>query len=89
MDLGIPEDLFKENLLFGDQKIGDLMTIGMKEENSEDWFGVAPPDLTLETSLKGADWVYTYLKSFYIDPDRSLGVNNKVYINSAMPNVLI
>ena len=89
MDLGIPEDLFKENLLFGDQKIGDLMTIGMKEENSEDWFGVTPPDLTLETSLKGADWVYTYLKSFYIDPDRSLGVNNKVYINSAMPNVLI
>ena len=87
-DLGIPEKLFKENLLFGDQKLGDLMTIGMKSEDAKEWFGISPPDLTLETSLRGPDWVYTYLKSFYLDSSRPLGVNNKVFENVGMPHVL-
>ena len=87
-DLGIPEDLFQENLMFGDQKMGDLMSIGMDQSEAKDWFGVAPPDLTLETALRGTDWVYTYLISFYEDENRPLGVNNKVYQNVAMPNVL-
>ena len=76
------------NLLFGDQKLGDLMTIGMKSEDAKEWFGISPPDLTLETSLRGPDWVYTYLKSFYLDSSRPLGVNNKVYENVGMPHVL-
>jgi len=66
-DLGIPEDLFQKHLLFGDQKMGDLMTISMDQSEAKDWFGVAPPDLTLEVSLRGADWLYTYLISFYED----------------------
>ena len=53
-----------------------------------DRFGVAPPDLTLETSLRGTDWVYTYLISFYEDNSRPFGVNNKVYENVGMPHVL-
>ena len=87
-DLGIPLDLFQENLIFGDQKIGDLMTIGMTSSDAKDWFGIAPPDLTLESSLRGTDWLYTYLISFYLDDSRPLGVNNKVLKNVAMPNVL-
>ena len=87
-DLGIPEDLFQENLMFGDQKMGDLMVIGMDQSEAKEWFGVAPPDLTLETSLSGTDWVYTYLISFYEDNSRPFGVNNKVYENVGMPHVL-
>lgn len=87
-DLEIPEDLFQKNLLFGDQKMGDLMTIGMEISDAKEWFGVTPPDLTLESSLKGANWIYTYLISFYIDESRPLGVNNKVYENVGMPHVL-
>ncbi len=87
-DLGIPEDLFQENLMFGDQKMGDLMAIGMDQLEAQEWFGIAPPDLTLETSLRGTDWVYTYLISFYEDINRPFGVNNKVYENVGMPHVL-
>ena len=87
-DLGIPEDLFQKHLLFGDQKMGDLMTISMDQSEAKDWFGVAPPDLTLEVSLRGADWLYTYLISFYEDGSRPLGVNNKVLENVGMPHVL-
>ena len=88
-DLGIPEQIFKDNLILGDQKLGDLINIGMSTQNAKDWFGVAPPDLTLEVGLRGEDWVYTYLKSFYIDESRPLGVNNAVYKNVGMPNVLV
>ncbi len=88
-DLEIPLDMFQENLIFGDQKLGDLISIGMDPKESKVWFGNTPPDLTLEAGLRGPDWVYTYLKSFYIDDSRPLGVNNKVYENVGMPNVLI
>ena len=88
-DLEIPLDMFQENLIFGDQKLGDLINIGMDSKESKTWFGNTPPDLTLEAGLRGPDWIYTYLKSFYIDDSRPLGVNNKVYENVGMPNVLI
>ena len=88
-DLEIPLDMFQENLIFGDQKLGDLISIGMDSKESKTWFGNTPPDLTLEAGLRGPDWIYTYLKSFYIDDSRPLGVNNKVYENVGMPNVLI
>ncbi|GIS33279.1 MAG: cytochrome c1 [Gammaproteobacteria bacterium] len=88
-DLEIPYDIFEENLMFGDAKIGDLMEIGMQDKDSKAWFGAPPPDLTLEVSLHGADWVYSYLRSFYTDETRPLGVNNKVYENVGMPNVLL
>ena len=88
-DLEIPLDMFQENLIFGDQKLGDLISIGMDSKESKVWFGNTPPDLTLEAGLRGPDWIYTYLKSFYIDDSRPLGVNNKVYENVGMPNVLL
>ena len=87
-DLEIPLSMFQENLIFGDQKMGDLIQVGMDPEEAKEWFGNAPPDLTLEAGLRGPDWIYTYLTSFYIDESRPLGVNNKVYQNVSMPNVL-
>ena len=88
-DLEIPLEMFQANLVFGDQKLGDLIHIGMESKESKEWVGNAPPDLTLEAGLRGPDWIYTYLKSFYIDDSRPLGVNNKVYENVGMPHVLI
>ena len=66
-DLEIPLDMFEDNLIFGDQKMGDLIQVGMDPKEAKEWFGNTPPDLTLEAGLRGPDWVYTYLKSFYID----------------------
>ena len=88
-DLEIPLEMFEANLIFGDQKLGDLINIGMDSKESKAWFGNSPPDLTLEAGLRGPDWIYTYLKSFYIDDSRPLGVNNKVYENVGMPHVLL
>ncbi|MDC0546250.1 cytochrome c1 [Gammaproteobacteria bacterium] len=88
-DLEIPLDMFKDNLIFGNQKMGDLIQVGMDPKEAKEWFGNTPPDLTLEAGLRGPDWVYTYLKSFYIDESRPLGVNNKVYENVGMPHVLV
>lgn len=88
-DLGIPHQLMLDNLVFSDAKIGDHMKIGMKPEDAKVWFGAAPPDLTLVARVRGADWLYTYLRTFYEDPSRPLGANNKVFPNVGMPNVLV
>lgn len=89
-DLGIPHDLMMENLVFNkDAKIGDLMTNAMTKEDAKKWFGAAPPDLTMVTRVRGDEWVYTYLKSFYEDPKRPWGVNNKVFPDVGMPHVLM
>ena len=87
-DLGIPPALVEEHLIFGDKKIGEHMTIAMQSTDSKVFFGNPPPDLTLETRLRGPDWVYTYLKSFYADESRPWGVNNAVFKDVGMPNVL-
>jgi ubiquinol-cytochrome c reductase cytochrome c1 subunit len=87
-DLNIPANLVEEHLIFGDQKIGEQMTIAMKPADSATFFGNPPPDLTLETRLRGPDWVYTYLKSFYKDDSRPWGVNNALFKDVGMPNVL-
>ncbi|WP_017937203.1 cytochrome c1 [Zestomonas thermotolerans] len=88
-DLGIPEEIMMENLVFTGAKIGDHMSIGMKPEDAKVWFGAAPPDLTLVARVRGTDWLYTYLRTFYEDPNRPLGANNKVFPNVGMPNVLV
>ena len=91
-DLGIPEDLFQEHLLFDkDAKFGDLMTNSMSEKDGKKWFGAAPPDLTLIARARGTDWLYTYLRNFYDDPNpsRPYGVNNRVFPDVGMPNVLL
>ncbi len=87
-DLEIPHDLVLENLVFDDSLIGDLMENAISEEDAQNWFGAAPPDLTLAGRVHTADWLYTYLKSFYNDPVRPLGANNKAFPNVGMPNVL-
>jgi ubiquinol-cytochrome c reductase cytochrome c1 subunit len=89
-DVGLSEDDIEQNLIFNDAKVGDLMKIAMPERDAADWFGAAAPDLTLNARIRhdGADWIYTYLKSFYTDPSRPLGVNNTVFPNVGMPHVL-
>lgn len=87
-DLGIDETTLRENLMFTDAKPGDLMTISMRPEDGEKWFGTAVPDLTLVTRWRSPDWVYTYLKSFYLDDTRPYGVNNLVFPQVGMPHVL-
>ncbi|WP_432696327.1 cytochrome c1 [Marinobacterium sp. YM272] len=88
-DLEMPNDLVVENLIFdSEKKVGDQMTIAMPKEDAQNWFGNPPPDLTLEARLRGPDWVYTYLRSFYKDEARPWGVNNTVFPDVGMPNVL-
>ena len=87
-DLGLSEEQVKENLMFTTDKIGDTMEIAMKPQDAEKWFGVAPPDLSVIARARGTDWLYTYLRSFYIDESRPFGVNNIVFPDVGMPNVL-
>ena len=87
-DLGISDENVKENLMFAGDKVGDLMKTTMPVEDAQKWFGVAPPDLSLIARSKDPDWIYTYMKSFYIDDDSPSGWNNTVFENVAMPNVL-
>lgn len=88
-DLGIPQDLVEENLIFSSSlAYNDLMHIAMERGDGDNWFGAAPPDLTLTGRLRGTDWIYSYLLGFYRDPSRPTGVNNTVYELVAMPNVL-
>ena len=78
-DLGIPRELALETVVFTGQKIGELMTTSMDPTQAMAWFGAAPPDLTLEARLRSPEWIYNYLKTFYVDEERPLGANNKVY----------
>jgi len=89
-DFDLSLDEIKQNLIFGDSKPGEHMTIAMPEVDAAEWFGAAPPDLTLTARLKhnGADWLYSYLKGFYADESRPMGVNNTVFPNVGMPHVL-
>ncbi|MEE3238611.1 MAG: cytochrome b N-terminal domain-containing protein [Pseudomonadota bacterium] len=87
-DLEIPHELVLDNLVFDDSLIGDLIENSISEEDARNWFGAAPPDLTLSGRVHTADWLYTYLKSFYNDPSRPLGTNNKTFPDVGMPNVL-
>lgn len=87
-DLQLDEDLVEQYLIFGEQQIHDTMTNAMESDAAEGWFGVAPPDLSLTTRLRGADWVYTYLNSFYADESKVFGVNNLVFPDVGMPHVL-
>jgi ubiquinol-cytochrome c reductase cytochrome b subunit len=87
-DLEIPHDLVLANLVADDSLIGDLIVNAMSEENAKNWFGAAPPDLTLTGRVHSPEWLYTYLKSFYNDDSRPLGSNNKIFPNVGMPNVL-
>ena len=87
-DLGIPEDVMKANLMFTTDKIGETMTVAMRPDDAQVWFGVAPPDLSVVARSRGADWLYSYLNGFYVDHTRASGVNNLYFPGAAMPHVL-
>ena len=89
-DLGdIPQELVESNLIFTQQKIGDLMQTAMAEEQAKAWFGATPPDLTMVDRVRSTEWIYNFLRTFYEDPSRPFGVNNMVFPNVGMPHVLL
>jgi ubiquinol-cytochrome c reductase cytochrome c1 subunit len=89
-DLGLTDQEMQENLVFSDAKIGETMNTGLHAEDGAKWLGKAPPDLSViaRTKEQGGDWIYNYLKSFYVDESRPLGWNNTVFPGASMPNVL-
>lgn len=93
-DLDLTPEQVSKNLIFtrnadGEQEgVGSLMKNGISQKDSAEWFGAPPPDLSLVGRSRGSDWIYSYLKAFYVDPSRPMGVNNTVFPNVGMPHVL-
>jgi len=87
-ELGLSEAQIKDNLLFTGDKVGDPMKTVQDPKQAKGWFGVAPPDLSVVSRSRGADWLYTYLRTFYRDPKTPTGWNNAVFPNVAMPHAL-
>lgn len=93
-DIGLTDEQIKGNLLFTGEKVGDLMTTALKAKDAKAWFGAVPPDLSVIARAKssdagsGADWLYTYLRTYYKDESRPTGWNNMVFPDVGMPHVL-
>lgn len=93
-DLGLSDDQIRNNLLFSADKVGDMMTTAMRPNDAKAWFGAVPPDLSVIARAKaspagsGADYLYTYLRTFYQDESRPTGWNNMVVPNVAMPHAM-
>jgi ubiquinol-cytochrome c reductase cytochrome c1 subunit len=89
-DLGLTEEQVERFLIRGDAKVGEPINTGIAAGDGEAWFGKAAPDLSLvaRAKLGGPDWVYGYLKGFYVDESRPLGWNNTVFPGASMPHVL-
>lgn len=85
-DLQLSEEMVMNNLVFADKKIGDTMSIAMSQDAGTQWFGKAPPDLSVTGRSRGPDWIHAYLLSYYRDENGAW--NNTVLANSAMPNPL-
>ncbi len=86
--LGLTEEQVIDNLMFNGEKIHDTILVNMPADAAERWFGVTPPDLSLIARSRGADYLYNFLRTFYLDESRPLGVNNMMLAGSAMPHVL-
>lgn len=86
--LGLTEAQVRDNLILGDQKLGDVMTIAMDPADAKRWFGVTPPDLSVIARVRGTDWLYNYFLAFYRDETSPSGWNNLVFPNVGMPHVL-
>lgn len=93
-DIGLSEQQIKDNLLFGDAKVGDTMKAAIDAKQAKDWFGANPPDLTLVARSRsgsagtGADYLYTYLRTYYRDAEKPTGWNNLAFPNVGMPHAL-
>ena len=94
-DIGLSEDQIKKNLLFATEKVGDTMKVALDPKQAKEWFGAVPPDLSVIARSRadiskgsGADYLYTYLRSYYRDPNTATGWNNLAFPNVGMPHVL-
>jgi ubiquinol-cytochrome c reductase cytochrome c1 subunit len=87
-ELGLTEAQVKDNLMFTAEKVGEPIKIAFNPKDAKSWFGVAPPDLSVVGRSRGADWLYTYLRTFYRDPKTVTGWNNAVFPNVSMPHAL-
>lgn len=87
-DIGLSEKQIKDNLMFATDKIGDTMKSSMDAKSAKEWFGAAPPDLSVIARSRSNDWLYTYLRTFYRDDTRPSGWNNLAFPNVGMPHVM-
>ncbi len=87
-DLEVDDERVKKELMYVGEKIHDSMQIAMPQDAAANWFGIKTPDLSLIARSRGADWLYSYLRGFYLDEARPFGVNNRVFKDVAMPNAL-
>ena len=94
-DIGLSEKQIKENLLFATDKVGETMKAAIDPKQAKDWFGGNPPDLTVIARSRsaagkgsGADYLYTYLRTYYRDDSKATGWNNLAFPNVGMPHVL-
>lgn len=94
-DIGLTDQQIKESLLFTGEKVGDMMNVAMTAKDAKQWFGTTPPDLSVIARAKsvnagpsGADYIYTYLRTFYRDTSRATGWNNLVFPAVGMPHAL-
>ncbi len=87
-DIGLTDEEIKANLIFTGAKVGDTMTVAMNKKDAKSWFGATPPDLSVISRARGADWLYTYLRGFYRDETRPTGWNNVAFDKVGMPHVL-
>ncbi len=93
-DIGLTDQQIKDNLLFTTEKVGETMKVAIDPRQAKDWFGGNPPDLTVIARSRsgsqgtGADYLYTYLRTFYVDESKATGWNNMAFPNVGMPHVL-
>lgn len=93
-DIGLTDEQIKNNLIFTGRKVGDTMTVALDPADAKEFFGTVPPDLTVIARSRGgnggsgADYLYTYMRTFYRDDSTLTGWNNLVFPSVAMPNVL-
>lgn len=87
-DLGLTPAEIERNLMFASMRIGDTMSVAMRPADARQWFGITPPDLSVVARARGADWLYTYLRSYYRDESTPTGWNNLIFPNLGMPHAL-
>ena len=87
-DLGLTEAQIRDNLMFASDKVGETMKVALSAKDGKQWFGTPPPDLTVIARSRGADWLYTYLRTFHRDPKTATGWNNAVFPGVSMPHVM-
>ncbi|NRT58501.1 cytochrome c1 [Sphaerotilus uruguayifluvii] len=93
-DIGLTEQQIKDNLMFATDKVGDTMTVALDPRQAKEWLGATPPDLTVIARSRaghngtGADYLYTYLRTYYRDETKATGWNNLAFPSVGMPHVL-